>query len=208
MEQSEKAAVKQVSESPHRVILASSSPRRRELLGKVIKSYVSIAPEGKEHSDEKNPAKMAAELAERKAEEVAALNPGALVIGADTIVVSEGKVLGKPSNAEEAREMLLMLSGKEHTVYTGVCIVRGKDKNIFTAATGVRFRVLSVSEIEAYVRTGSSFDKAGGYGIQDCCFVTQVSGSYDNVVGLPTEELRICLDGMLSGKEKEEYGVL
>ncbi len=133
------------------------------------------------------------EIAERwavlKADSVSRLHPGLWILGADTIVVLDGGIFGKPSNAAEAVRMLALLSGRAHEVITGICLVRpgGKLSRSGSVTTLVRFKNLSIKEIEAYVRTGEPMDKAGAYGIQGrgAFLVRSVEGSYTNVVGLP-----------------------
>jgi septum formation protein len=184
------------------IILASRSPRRQELLRQVgirveiIPSMVEERPLEGESPDEH-----VIRLAQEKAMEVAARYPGRWVIGADTIVLIDGEVLGKPRNRKEAVSMLQRLSGKEHRVYTGICLVGpdGEIKEIQSVMTRVIMKELSQKEIEGYVRTGEPFDKAGGYAIQGMgsAFIKEIHGSYSNVVGLPLCEVidilkRIC----------------
>lgn len=191
-----------------KVVLASASPRRRELLKKVIKEYESISPVSDEKSLSDVPSEIVKELAEHKAKEIAEDCEGALIIGADTIVVIDGKILGKPHSREQAVEMLSKLSGNTHYVYTGVCVLKGEKSCSFAELSKVEFYELSQDRIEKYIATGSPFDKAGGYGIQDSGFVKMITGSFDNVMGLPTEALRKCLYDMLTEKERVVYGVL
>ncbi|MDZ7269797.1 MAG: Maf family protein [candidate division KSB1 bacterium] len=173
------------------VILASASPRRAELLRKIGLDF-EVHPS---HIDEEDgvyhlhPAEMVVELARRKALAVADRYDSALVIGADTTVVLEGVVLGKPATPEEAAAMLARLAGRTHEVYTGFAIVdrptgrlaRGVEK------TEVTFRPLRPEEIAAYVASGAPMDKAGAYGIQDfsAVFVERIAGCFYNVVGFP-----------------------
>ena len=169
------------------VILASQSPRRRELLERMGMSDFLIRPaQGEEIFDPSlTPAQLVEALSCQKAEEISAgAGPEDVVIAADTVVSVDGRVLGKPGDEAEAAEMLAALSGREHTVYTGVTVRRGGETVTEHEATAVRFRPLTG---EAYVATGEPMDKAGAYGIQGygCLLVEGISGDYFNVVGLP-----------------------
>lgn len=171
------------------VVLASGSPRRRELLGQMgIEDFEVLPAQGEETAPEGlAPDALVARLALQKAREVAALRPEATVIGADTVVALDGRVLGKPSDEEEAREMLSALSGRRHQVYTGMAVLSGGQVFTHVECTQVEFRPLTEEEIAAYVATGESMDKAGAYGIQGraCVFIRGIQGDYYNVVGLP-----------------------
>lgn len=171
------------------VVLASGSPRRRELLGQMgIEDFEVLPAQGEETAPEGlAPDALVARLALQKAREVAALRPEATVIGADTVVALDGRVLGKPSDEEEAREMLSALSGRRHQVYTGMAVLSGGQVFTHVECTHVEFRPLTAEEIAAYVATGESMDKAGAYGIQGraCVFIRGIQGDYYNVVGLP-----------------------
>lgn len=125
-----------------------------------------------------------------KACEVARLFPDATVIGADTVVVFGGRIIGKPKDEKQAFDILKELSGKTHSVYTGVCVVRGGKKKAFVRKSRVLFFSLTDERINSYIATGSPMDKAGAYGIQDSGFVKKIRGSYSNVMGLPVEKLR------------------
>ena len=127
------------------------------------------------------------ELSRCKAEEIALQRPGALVLGADTVVVLDGEVLGKPKGPEEAKTMLSRLSGRTHTVWTGVTLIRGDARVSHAERTEVRFRALTGAEIAAYVATGEPLDKAGAYGAQGLgsLFVEHLDGDFFNVMGLP-----------------------
>ncbi|HEY6290207.1 MAG TPA: Maf family protein [Terriglobia bacterium] len=174
-----------------RLILASSSPRRQELLrqaGYEFEVRPSSVPE--EHVVGETPEDFVRRLATAKALQVAAGSPtGSVVLGADTVVVVRGEILGKPLDAEDASRMLSMLSGRAHQVVTGVCLVRAPDRMVAVkhAATRVRFRRLDEAEIRDYVASGEPADKAGAYAIQGRAsrFVTRIAGCYFNVVGLP-----------------------
>ncbi len=173
------------------IILASGSPRRKELLTLAgIEFTVKTA-----NTDESVPASFSPEqtvktLAQRKAKAVAELNGNSIVIGADTVVAVDGKILGKPKDSEEAFSMLSSLSGRSHFVYTGVCIIDGEKEICFCEKTEVSFYELTDDEINAYILTGDCYDKAGGYGIQSkgCTLVRKLNGDYFNVVGLPIAE--------------------
>jgi septum formation protein len=134
-------------------------------------------------------------LALDKARRVAAKRPGAVVIGADTVVVLRGLRLGKPGNASEAAAMLGKLHGRTHEVWTGIAVVSGTEQRTAAECTRVSFVRLHVDEINTYVATGEPLDKAGGYGIQGAAgqFVRRIEGDYTNVVGLPLARLRAVL---------------
>jgi septum formation protein len=174
-------------------ILASASPRRRELLRDLVPQFQIIPAKGEEKMEVGlSPKQLVCALAAQKACEVAALDvsQGKAVLGSDTVVVYGGEVLGKPKDEADARRMLTMLSGKTHQVYTGVCIVLPSGEKIVDAdCTEVEFETLSTEKIEAYILSGSPMDKAGAYGIQDGGIVKEIRGSYSNVVGLPCEML-------------------
>jgi septum formation protein len=173
-----------------RIVLASQSPRRRELLEQmgIVDFDVMPAYGGEEMNAPLRPRELVEQLAYAKAREVSALTePSALVIAADTVVVLEGQVLGKPKNRQQAVEMLTALSGKTHQVYTGVVLMRGERVSVGSECTDVTFRRLEPWEIQGYADTGESMDKAGAYGIQGrgALLVSGIRGDYFNVVGLP-----------------------
>ncbi|MGN1104873.1 MAG: Maf family protein [Candidatus Coproplasma sp.] len=170
------------------VILASASPRRRELLTQVFPKFEIIPAKGKESADKGlPPEEYVCALAEQKCSEVFSSHPDCLVIGCDTIVVFDGKVLGKPKDEADAVKTLKALSGKTHQVLTGVCIRTRQKKLVKADVTEVTFNQLSDEFIKSYVESGSPMDKAGSYGIQDGGVVGSYFGSYTNVVGLPVE---------------------
>lgn len=175
------------------LILASNSPRRRELLSKLNYAFSVIPSVGEETSTAKLPVDIAKELANRKALEVFKTHPDAVVIGCDTVVELDGQLLGKPKDVADAKQMLTALSGKTHLVHTGVCIVHKLGVWLFADTTEVVFDNLSDKQIDDYIATGSPMDKAGAYGIQDSGFVSHIVGSYDNVVGFPTERVAVIL---------------
>ena len=167
-------------------ILASASPRRRELLSYILTDF-DVVPSNAE--EEVNislfPEQMACSLAERKCDAVFKENRQKTVIGCDTIVVLNGEILGKPEDREDAVATLKKLSGKTHFVITGVCVQNRFKKLVESETTEVRFNMLSDEFIENYVNSGSPMDKAGSYGIQDEGIVKEYFGSFTNVVGLP-----------------------
>jgi septum formation protein len=170
------------------LILASSSPRRKELLENIHLKFEVESPDVDESfSRVLTPEEVVMLLAERKAKVVATNNPTAFVLGADTIVVLEGTVLGKPNDEVEAADMLRKLSGKTHEVYTGVAIVSPNDASSFYEKTTVTFWELTETEINMYVSSGEPLDKAGAYGIQQLgsFLVKEIHGDYFSVVGLP-----------------------
>jgi septum formation protein len=205
-----------------KIILASQSPRRRELLAQIGVPFTVEVSDTDENVSGTEPAVIVQELARRKALAVASHHTGeaAHVIGADTIVVYEGEVLGKPKDPDDARRMLRELSGNVHQVYTGVCVIevpcdkggscddsdgtlsedRGFRETAFAERTDVFVAPLTDAEIDAYIATGEPFDKAGSYGIQGIFarHIEKIHGDYTNVVGLPVGRLwREKLKGIL-----------
>ncbi len=173
-----------------KIILASQSPRRRELLSRMGITHFDVLPaQGGEHIDHSLPAGLLVEaLARQKAAEIAACAPpDAVIIAADTVVALDNEILGKPHTAQEAAEMLQKLSGRQHTVYTGVAVRQNDTELVEREAAQVHFRPLSPQEIRAYIATGEPMDKAGAYGVQGygCLFVEGIVGDYYNVMGLP-----------------------
>jgi septum formation protein len=171
-----------------RLILASSSPRRAALLRAAgIDFEVQPADVDESVRAAEAPADYVRRLASTKAEAVAARVPGRVVLAADTSVVVDGQILGKPSDEAEAARMLRLLSGRAHEVLTGVCVTDGSSPLVEVACTQVEFAPLSEEDIAWYVSTGEPIDKAGAYGVQGLAsrFVTAIHGSYSNVVGLP-----------------------
>jgi len=173
-----------------KLILASSSPRRKEILLAVNWPFEAIAAnidESRRDSEDALP--YVKRLAETKARAVAARFSSGLVLGADTVVVAENEILGQPREPNEARRMLKLLSGKWHEVLTGVCLMRAQNGQavIDHEITRVRFASLSDSEIDWYVATGEPLDKAGAYAIQGRAglFIEEIEGDYFNIVGLP-----------------------
>lgn len=173
-----------------RVILASASPRRKELLERIGVKFDIIPATGEEVITKKIPEEVVMELAKQKAEEIAKVaEEDALIIGADTVVVCDGKILGKPKDEEDAFQMLTMLSGREHEVYTGVAMIDNREKSIenFFERTRVIMYPITEKEIREYIAGGEPMDKAGAYAIQGtgAKFIQKIEGDYHNVVGLP-----------------------
>ncbi len=174
------------------IILASASPRRKQLLKMAGLKFSVVPADVPEIIPDGLPAEKESEyLAQIKAGYILYQNPKDLVIGADTTVICEGRVLGKPKDKAEAKEMLRFLSGRVHEVYTGVAIVGEEVNEAFTSVTKVEFYELSDEEIDWYVSTGEPMDKAGAYGIQGfgCRLVKRIEGDYFTVMGLPVAEV-------------------
>lgn len=194
--------------SSMKLLLASNSPRRRELLRNAGFDFEVIPSEVDEGAPSSNelPEEYARRVACYKAQDVARhATPDSLVLGADTIVIIDGLVLGKPSDAADATRMLRLLSGRTHEVVTAICLVRPPDQLVVVKheITAVTFRELSEDEIRAYVASGEPFDKAGAYAIQGLAskFALRISGCYFNVVGLPVALLYEVLKGVEARSE-------
>ncbi|MCR5102080.1 MAG: Maf family protein [Butyrivibrio sp.] len=183
-----------------RVILASGSPRRKELLGSIYENFEIIPAEGEEKITSNKPSEVVEELSFQKAQEIFKRNlisneESLIVIGADTVVSYKEKILGKPKDRDDALNMIKMLQGNIHQVYTGVSVIYtdGKDEKHFTFSecTDVSVFPMTDEEINCYVDTGDGYDKAGAYGIQSKFgrFVSGIHGDYNNVVGLPIARL-------------------
>ena len=173
------------------MILASASPRRRELLTQIgVLFTVDPADIDESLLVDEAPGAYVERMAREKAGVVAARHPGETVLGSDTTVVCDGEILAKPADTEDAVRMLKALSGRSHQVLTGVAVACDAEVRSQVVTTEVRFRELAEDEITAYVATGEPLDKAGGYGIQGfgAVFVADMKGSYSNVVGLPLTE--------------------
>ena len=182
------------------IILASASPRRRELLERVGITDFTVAAPNVDESVEPglSPADMVETLSLRKARAAAqTLGPDGLIIAADTVVALDADVLGKPRDGDDAFAMLSALSGREHRVYTGVTVLRGDRAVTEHEETAVTFRALSPDEIWGYIATGEPMDKAGAYGIQGigALLVSGIRGDYSNVMGLPVFRLGRILSG-------------
>ena len=173
-------------------VLASGSPRRKELLSLILPEYEVLVSGCDEFVPEGTPIeKVPAILAEQKALAVAKLRPDDTVIGSDTVVVLKGEIFGKPKSYEHAQKMLHALSGKKHSVYTGVAVVEKGVARSFVQKTAVELYELSDETIDNYIKTGEPMDKAGAYGIQGkgSVLVKGIEGDYFNVMGLPIAEL-------------------
>lgn len=174
------------------LILASSSPRRRELMGYTGIPFEVITSEAEEVQGG-TPEELVMENARRKARAVADAHPGRLVLGADTVVYQDGRVMGKPRDRQDARRMIARLSDAWHTVYTGVCLVRPDGtEDVRVDQSRVQFAALDEATINRYAATQEPMDKAGAYALQGQggMFVTRIEGSYSNVIGLPMALVR------------------
>ena len=189
-------------------ILASASPRRKELLEQIGMEFEVRVSEAEEVTNATEPAEYVMELSFLKAEDVAGkipvmydargINQEFVVIGSDTVVAAEGEILGKPKDKDDARRMITMLSGKTHQVYTGVTLMIFKDERMhretFYEKTDVTFYEMTGEQIEEYINTTEPYDKAGAYAIQGLCsaYIKGINGDYASVVGLPVS--RICYE--------------
>lgn len=174
-----------------KIILASGSPRRKEILENAGYDFEIVTADADESLKSGiSPDEAVKYLAELKGDAVRKVADG-VIISADTVVAFENEILGKPKNEDDAFRMLKLLSGKTHSVYTGVCVQNGEKKAVFSEKTAVKFYELSDEEIIAYVKTGEPMDKAGAYGIQGkgAVLVEKIEGDYLNVVGLPLARL-------------------
>jgi nucleoside triphosphate pyrophosphatase len=176
------------------LILASASPRRAELLRQLRLDFQIVPSDVAEMLDENlSPLELCQLNAHRKARSVAKKIPDALVLGADTLVFLDHKMFGKPENLAEAKKMLLELQGRSHQVVTGVSLIhlRGHRERLFAISTDVTFRPLTAKQIEEYLAKINPLDKAGAYAIQENgeLIISEISGSFSNVVGLPMEKV-------------------
>ncbi len=181
------------------LILASASPRRAELLRQLELEFKVVPADATEIFDEQlSPRELCQLNAHRKARAVAKKIPDALVLGADTLVFLDGEIMGKPRDVADARRMLMQLQGRTHQVVTGVNLIhlRGHRERIFAVNTDVTFRPLTTGQVGDYLSKINPLDKAGAYAIQEHgdLIVSEISGSYSNVVGLPVEQLTAELD--------------
>ncbi len=184
-----------------KIVLASASPRRRELMKLITENFTVCSVDADETLPEDISAEKAAEyLARIKAEGASACIADCIIIGCDTTVVADNSVLGKPRDKEECRIFMNTLSGKTHTVITGCAIVSKEKTTSFSVATDVTFRKLSNEEIEEYISSDEPYDKAGGYGIQGkgALLIEKINGDYFNVVGLPVSRLNIELKAFIN----------
>lgn len=183
----------------YKVILASASPRRRELLAQIGMDFKVIISKADENISEPAPEQLVMKLSDIKAmavyEEHGIEDEATIILGADTVVVFDGKVLGKPKDTQQAKEMLSMLSDNTHQVFTGVTILYKKQGELksetFYDKTTVYTYPISDKEIDQYIMTGEPMDKAGSYGIQGigAKFIKKIDGDYNNVVGLPVSKI-------------------
>ena len=180
------------------IILASGSPRRRELLRSLGWKFRVIVPEIDESIGKESPLQAVERLAMEKARAVSGMFHEDLVIAADTIVVIEGRILGKPENSSRAIEMLSMLNNRTHEVITGLAVCWGSSRSVSSEITKVTFRKMNTSDLSTYVSTGEGLDKAGAYAIQGrgSLLVKNISGCYFNVVGLPLFRLSKIMEDM------------
>ena len=183
----------------NKIILASASPRRRQLMQEAGYDFEIIVSDAQEIQIS-NPITLVKSNAENKAKSVAMQNPNRLVIGSDTIVAFAEKVLGKPKDISEAFNMLQMLQGNTHSVYTGVSVAEFDGKNVFAKTdyqeSKVIFKKLSDSDIKNYLQKVNVLDKAGAYAAQECgeLIIEKIDGDFDNVMGLPMRLVKILLD--------------
>jgi septum formation protein len=197
--------------------LASASPRRKELLEQIgIPFEIKVVPVD-EQIEEKDPARLVEELSKRKARAAFSIDEGTtdeqndlLVIGADTVVSCKGEILGKPSNCDDAKRMLRLLSGREHRVYTGVTLRSAFREVTFHEETVVYFYPITDKEIDEYIESGEPFDKAGSYAIQGIGtkFIRGIQGDYNNVVGLPVArvyQLLLKIKQDQTGRRKDSH---
>ena len=187
-----------MNSAQRKLVLASGSPRRATLMNQIGLVFVQEKPQVDEDIFDESPISFVTRLSRRKA--TAGLqarqgNEDCVIIAADTIVVLDGNILGKPQSKQNGTNMLLALSGREHQVLTGVTVRDRQDEKTFHVETMVRFRQITEKECESYWNTGEPQDKAGGYGIQGVggIFVSSIEGSYSNVVGLPISETAVAL---------------
>lgn len=178
--------------------MASGSPRRREIMDLIGLSCKVLPSDADESIEACPPHELVMALSKRKAASVKASTPGCCVIGADTIVYLDGQIIGKPKDEADAARILRLLSGRTHTVYTGVCIMTDTAETVFFDTTLVHFRALSEGEIRAYIASGEPMDKAGAYGIQGigAVLVDKIDGCYFNVIGMPVPKLYAALASM------------
>lgn len=174
------------------IILASASPRRRELLAQIGLEFTVFPAIGEEEITKQIPSEVVEELSSQKAETVAVQITDGIIIGADTVVCQDGEIMGKPKDEADAMRMLRQLQGEMHSVFTGVTLIVKENDSVisrqtFSQETRVYLYAMSDEEIQAYIATGEPMDKAGAYGIQGrfAAYVEGIEGDYNNVVGLP-----------------------
>lgn len=174
------------------IILASKSPRRRELIKKLTNEFTVIPSDVDESLLVTTPHDLPGELSKLKAYSIFSKYPNDTVLSCDTVVILNNELMGKPHSEKEAKEMLKKLSGKKHVVISGYTFINKNVEITRSVKTYVYFNELSDELIDAYIKSGSPMDKAGAYGIQDKEFnlVNHIEGSFDNVMGLPTEDIK------------------
>ncbi len=174
-----------------RIILASASPRRRDLMGRMGLEFDVVASAAERAVSVSDPGKYALAQASFKAMDAAAAHPLNIIVAADTVVAISGHILGKPRDASDAQRMLSMLSGRTHTVYTALVVIDIERRHERISRADVTFADMSRYEIDTYINTGEPMDKAGAYGIQDIGmrYIKSVSGDFYAVVGLPVRDL-------------------
>ncbi|MFA5421927.1 MAG: Maf family protein [Bacilli bacterium] len=174
------------------LILASKSPRRRELLRKICADFAVIAPDIDEDESRQHPHEHPLDVSKLKAYKVFQNHLHDDVLACDTVVIIDDQIIGKPRDEEDARRILKLLSGRRHIVLSGYTFIKSDREINRTVKTEVFFKNLSEQLIDEYIKTGSPFDKAGAYGIQDGFdLVDRINGSYDNVMGLPSEDIAL-----------------
>ena len=183
-----------------KIYLASSSPRRREMLENLGVEFEILKPEADENSDIKDPGKLTELLAKRKAEAAKKIKSDGLIIGCDTVVFADGEILGKPKDKADAKRMIGMLSGKRHSVVSGICLILGEKCVTAHETTYVEFMKMSDAEIKKCTELGQPMDKAGAYAVQGFAslYIKGLDGDYFNVVGMPIN--------LLYRKIKENFG--
>lgn len=181
----------------HAIILASSSPRRRELLARIVPEFTIVVPDVDESLIAgESPQAMVERLALLKAQAIAQHHPGAIVIGSDTTVVCDEHILGKPTDIADAQRILAQICGRTHEVLTGVAVVHGAQMQVECARAAVTMRAASAEDIAQYVATGEPMDKAGAYAAQGLGkqFIDHIDGDETTVIGLPVELTRRMID--------------
>ncbi len=173
------------------LILASSSPRRREMFKLIGLDFTVMVSEADENIVEQDPKKFVTALAKRKAEAVFKKRPDACVVGSDTVVLIDGRIIGKPKDRQDAFKILSTLNGRTHTVYTGLAVLAKNSEQLYCDETRVTFAKLSDEELWHYIGTGEPLDKAGAYGIQGpgAILVEKIEGCYFTVIGMPVPVL-------------------
>ena len=195
-----------------KIILASGSPRRKEILGRMVPEFCVLPSNADENITADSPEELVAALAELKAGSVfdgLTDKKSTLVIGADTVVAFENEVLGKPTDRSDAKRMLKLLSGNTHRVLTGVCLISEERTETAVCRSLVTFKDLTDDEIERYILSDEPYDKAGGYAVQGEAgkFVLRLDGSFTNVMGLPSEMLGdlLCEFGIESSRVSDSF---